>query len=474
MNRLRWAAVTVLGLLASAGCVVVTASLQAAGPRRVLGRWWTVAARVSPWPHEPRGFLQGGLFVMIPVLALVCVWLVGARVVARGGVSTRAVAIASALWTLPVALAPPLLSRDAYAYLAQGATAAAPGSPYRPPSAVLSAGSELLHAVDPLYRHTISPYGPLALRLFSACVALGHGHALGALVWLRVVMVLAVVAAAWCGSRLAPPGRRALTVWLLAANPLTILHLVGGLHLEAVVVALLGLACVLHSRKATGWAVVAVVAAGAIKATALIVLPVLLLTAWRQSGRRGVVAAGGAAAAALTGWALLLRPDPFGWLRALHGTLQVWDPVSLPTQAAIAWANTADGSAPAVLGVARVICVGAGLAGAAYLCLTSRRRPTWSTAGYVLAVLTLTGPALWPWYVLPAVACLVFAGGRSELLLAAALTAGAAMTALPMPVSQMQVVGAAAELTVLVIALAVRWHTRAGEARTGAANLTVP
>ncbi|MCW2570936.1 MAG: hypothetical protein JWO88_994, partial [Frankiales bacterium] len=471
----RFAGIGAAGLAAGIGCVALTASFQSHGARQLLGRWWVQSARLAPWAREPRVFVHGGALVVMVVLGLVCVWLLGAWLVTRDRISARVVAVVAALWAMPFALAPPMLSQDAYAFLAQGATATA-GSPYHAPASVLPHESPLLQAVDPLYRARVSPYGPLALRLFSGCLWLAHGHPVVAIICLRVVMLLAVAAAAWGAWSLAVPGRRALTVWLIAANPLVLLHLIGGLHLEAVLGALLVLAWMMHTRGRPRLAVVAVVVAAAFKATALIVLPVLFLHALRTRGKRALAELVAVATGSAAALAVLLQPEPLGWWTALPATLRVWNPVSVPTQAALAWATLTGHSVLSALPVMRAISLAVGVSIAAYLCLTSARRSTVSTAGYLLTIAVVAGPALWPWYVVPAIGCLVVAGGRTELVLAATLTAGACLMNLPMPVVQMQRVSAVGETVAALMAAAVlvalRRRTGAVE-HEGSANLTV-
>ena len=450
----RFAGIGVAGVLAGIGSVALTASVQSYGARQLLGQWWVQTAQLAPWVREPRVFVHGGALVLMAVLGLVTVWLLGAWLVMRDHLSSRTVAAVAVLWAVPFAVAPPMLSQDAYAFLAQGATATA-GSPYRAPATVLPHASPLLHAVDPLYRSRVSPYGPLALRLFSGCLWLAHGHPVIAVIVLRVVMLLAVAGAAWGAWLLAAPGRRALTIWLIAANPLVLLHLVGGLHLEAVLGALLVLAWVLHARGKPRRAVIAVVTAAAVKATALIVLPVLFIHAFRTGGKRALAELLAVAVAAAATLAALLQPDPLGWWTALPATLRVWNPVSVPTQAALVWATVTGQSVLGALPVMRAVSLAVGALAAAGLCWTSARRSTVSTAGYLLTIAIVAGPALWPWYVVPAIGCLIVAGGRSELVLAATLTAAASLSDLPMPMVQMQRVSAIGEAAAVLVAVVV-------------------
>jgi alpha-1,6-mannosyltransferase len=449
-------ALAAAGAAASLVCVRNTATVQSRGARRLLGPWWSWTARLGVVHHGPRTLAHGGWLVVAAVLVLTCAWLGVAALLTRRSQPAFVVVAVALLWSVPAMLAPPLLSRDAYAYLAQGAVAGHGGRFYQPPASVLAPTSSLLGAVDPMYRGHVSPYGPVAVRLFSACLWAARGQPWVALICLRLLVVVCIAATAWCGYRLAAPARRALVLWLLIASPLVILHLVGGLHVEAAVVGLLAVSLLLHDRGATGWAVGLVVLAAAVKLTAIIALPALLLhTLWsrgRASGARGL----GIAAATTAAVALVLRPDPFGWVPALRGTVSVWNPISPATLSALSWATLTGGSPLTTLQLARVFFAGVGLVVGVRICLTARRRTPAATAGYLLTTATLAAPTLWPWYVVPAAVCLVLAGKPGQLVLAACLTTGAVLTGLPMRVVHMQRVSAAGEavaFAMLVVAL---------------------
>jgi len=202
------------------------------------------------------------------------------------------------------------------------------------------------------------------------------------------------------------------------------------------------------------------------------ILPVLLITAHKRGGWRGLAEHGLAAAAAASALLVVLAPDPLGWWSAIPPTLRVWDPVSLPTLASLLWATMTQASVLSLLPVLRSVSLLLGAVAGSYLCLTTARRAPAATAGYLLLVVTLASPVLWPWYFVPAVACLVIAGGRNELLVAAAAGAAGVMNDLPMPVVQMQRVTALSDAGALVLGTAVLLLLRRKNA--GTQNLTVP
>lgn len=472
----QFALATAVGLIGGICIVLCTAPLQAEGARKLLGPWDFWARRWAPWQREPATFTRGGLIVVAAILPLVVAWLLIARLAARVPLATSRLVLVSACWSIPFALAPPILSRDAYAYLAQGAVAGAGagGSPYRSPQLALHATSQLLHAMDPLYRNRLSPYGPLAVRLFQGCLALATGNGVLALLLFRGLVLACVWFTVWCGWRLAPPHRRSLTVWLIAANPLILMDLVGGLHLDALIVALLAAAFVCR-RKYAALAAALVVAAAAVKVTAVIALAAVFVDTFRLRGWRGLMADVAGAAAALAALVLLLQPKPFGWIPALASPLQVWDPISSPTATALLWATMTGGSPLPLVALLRPTFLVAGLTAAALVLFRASSLSPLATTGYLFAAATVSGPVLWPWYLVPAVVFLVLGGSRVQTALAIAMSVGAAVTNLPMPVVQMQRVSAVGCLCVGGgLLLRYCWGRRTASPRPSAPTFATP
>ncbi|WP_241835340.1 polyprenol phosphomannose-dependent alpha 1,6 mannosyltransferase MptB [Pseudofrankia asymbiotica] len=194
----------------------------------------------------------------------------------------RAALTAAIAWGMPFALGPPLFSRDAYAYAAQGELARRGLDPATHGVAALAAGgpaslgAAFSDAVDPRWRDTHTPYGGGAVAVEKLAAAVSHllgGGPAAALVTLRVVAVLSVVAMVACTVRLvdrlprtadpagdADPaggdGRdgatgRAVALALAAANPVTVIHLIGGMHLDALAAGALAGALLIDRRRVT-------------------------------------------------------------------------------------------------------------------------------------------------------------------------------------------------------------------------------
>ena len=108
-----------------------------------------------------------------------------------------------------------------------------------------------LAAVDPSWRNEPSPYGPLATLAEHLSVMLGGGTALGAVILLRLFAIGSVIAIGVLAVRLAGPERSGTALALTILNPLMLMHVVGGVHFEGLMCALLlmlGIRFYLHHR----------------------------------------------------------------------------------------------------------------------------------------------------------------------------------------------------------------------------------
>ncbi|GIG66426.1 polyprenol phosphomannose-dependent alpha 1,6 mannosyltransferase MptB [Phytomonospora endophytica] len=226
----------------------------------------------------------------------------------------------AALWAAPLLFAPPLGSRDLYAYACQGATVHGGLNPYEVGSAALPC--PWLDSVSLIWHDTPAPYGPVWVLLAGAAVAVAGGNLAVAMTVLRIGALLGVLAMADAIPRLAArtgidPVR---ATWLGLASPLLMIHVVSGGHNDALMIglALLGLLAAANGRGPLSGA--ALGAAVAVKATAGIALPfaVLLLMrdrTFREFLRRAWVPVAGTVAvfAAIT----LASGLRLGWLSGL-------------------------------------------------------------------------------------------------------------------------------------------------------------
>ena len=213
---------------------------------------------------------------------------------------------ASVLWSAPLLLAPPLMTRDVYAYVGQAALVVEGVDPYSNGPGVLD--GPLVDGIDEVWRDTPSPYGPLWLGLASLVVRVTGDALVPALLGMRLLAVVGLVLAGWALRRLG--GDRAL--WLGVANPLVLLHLVGGAHNEAL---MLGLMLAGLAVASLPLAAVLITAAALVKLPALAALGFVVMArpTWAARVRAGLVTA---AVCGVTA-ALLSLDLGWGWLSTL-------------------------------------------------------------------------------------------------------------------------------------------------------------
>jgi alpha-1,6-mannosyltransferase len=247
------------------------------------------------WMRGPLADVSSQLAIhrFVVLLAVMSVAYVVVLVVAPQ-LPVRLVLAVITLLVVMLALAPPLLSTDVFNYVAYARMGVHGVNPYAHGTV------DFVH--DPSYPYvghfwnrTPTAYGPLFTLLSYAFVPLGVGGAMWAFKALAALATLGCVTLAW---RIAPlVGRHPLrAAVLIGLNPLVLVWGVGGGHNDALVaLALLaGTWLVLRERDATGGAIIA--SAAAVKLSAGLVLPFMLIGRRR---RRARVAAGIAVATLL-------------------------------------------------------------------------------------------------------------------------------------------------------------------------------
>jgi alpha-1,6-mannosyltransferase len=362
------------------------------------------------------------------------VWAVGwllAGLAARRGGSVRALLLVGVVWVVPLLLAPPLFSPDAYAYTAIGAAIQHGVDPYV--SGPGAAGDiPAVRGVEPFWRNSPTPYSPPFLALLAGLSKLFSEDLLSVLVALRVLSVAAWASLAFSVGRLAErwgvDSRRA--VWLGVVNPLVLVNAVSGNHNDVLMMALVVPGLLLASANHPLWGAALCGIGAGVKVTALAaVLVIGVDLARRQTGRRdrlrALVLAGGVG----TGAFVLLSQIAgygWGWLGTLLAPGRAIDPMA-PANALAVVLHEAD---PPVGTVRLVVSA----AGAVVCLLLLTRLPAWGlarVAGWVLFVLMAAGPVLWPWYALWPVVVLAAAGRPRERLLVAVLSVALLFATLP-------------------------------------------
>lgn len=146
------------------------------------------------------------------------------------------------LWALPLLFAPPMYSRDVYSYLAQSEISLQGLDPYRVgPATGLGLDHVFTLSVPNLWRETPAPYGPLFLWIGRGISAITGENIVEAVLFHRLLVLAGIGLIVWATPRLA---RRCgvaevSALWLGPANPLLFMHLVAGIHNEALMLGLM-------------------------------------------------------------------------------------------------------------------------------------------------------------------------------------------------------------------------------------------
>lgn len=360
-------------------------------------------------------FGHGGILALIlcwvGIALMATSWLaLGPRAVS-GRLPTRDAVWATVLWSLPLLPSVPLFSTDAWTYLSQGAMANAGISPYDH-GAVANPGP-FTDEVWQDWRTTTAPYGPLHILLMQVVVALSGQSPTTGIVLLRVAVLLAlaglvalvIVAARRTGT---DPGA---AVWMACASPLTVVHLVGGLHNEIFPL----LACVaavvlaMHARALGAGAAMGL--AVAVKVNAVLIAPFLvwIVLARRRTGpgvprpvTRTFADTALAAGAAGVVFTLITSISGLGtgWLGALSVSDRVINYLSLPTAVAHLVHPFVDAGLEDVLAVSRDVGMGLLIVILVAVWATHRRDERAALRGILLALLAfvLLNTLSWPWY----------------------------------------------------------------------------
>jgi alpha-1,6-mannosyltransferase len=318
------------------------------------------------------------------------------------------------LWSLPLLLAPPLFSRDAYSYAGQGRLVHVGIDPYRyGPAAIAEQYSQ---NVDPMWLYTPAPYGPLQLQIQHLIVDLaGASHPYAAAVAMRLPALLGVALIAFLLPKIASRFGYdvGLTTWFVVLNPLVVMHLVGGAHNDALMLGLMVLGIYLAVEKRPWLAAIAIALAGAVKAPGLIaILVVAVLEARRRHGRvptvvevlRELTRLGGACVAAFLVVTVACGLG-LGWLGALgvpgvvRSVLSPVTVVGMGLENLFTWLQipgTFDTTVTVVQRIGQVL----GILACARIAWRLGPVAPLRALAWVITIIVLTGPVVHPWYLI--------------------------------------------------------------------------
>ncbi len=339
------------------------------------------------------------------------------------------------LWLLPLLIAPPMYSKDVYSYLAQSQIARIGLDPYQVgPAPGLGLDHVFTLSVPSLWRETPAPYGPLFLWIGEGISVLTGDNIVAAVLCHRLVVLVGVGLIVWATPRLAQRCGVAevSALWLGPCNPLLFMHLVAGIHNEALMLGLMLAGTEFALRGIDGvrehsWRLpphaAAMLAAGTVLITmsSQVKLPALLAMgfvvmalAWHWGGTvKAFLAASfslGAlslAVMAIIGWASGLG---FGWVFTLGTANVVRSWMSPPTLIALGTGQVGillglGDHTTSVLGLTRgigVIIIAVLVTWLLLAVLRGRLHPV-GGLGVALGASVLLFPVVQPWYLLWAI-----------------------------------------------------------------------
>ncbi|HET9875317.1 MAG TPA: alpha-(1-_6)-mannopyranosyltransferase A [Mycobacterium sp.] len=297
------------------------------------------------WLRFGHGLVLSSALLWSGVAVMLVAWLGLGRRVIDGSATEYTLVASTGFWLAPLLLSVPVFSRDTYSYLAQGALLRDGFDPYQ--VGPVDNPNPLLDDVSQIWSSTTAPYGPAFILIAKFVTMLvGDNVVVGTMV-LRLCMLPGLALLIWAAPRVARhvggSGPAALFIGVL--NPLVIIHLMGGVHNEMLMVGLMiaGIALTLDRHHLAGITLVSV--AAAVKATAVIALPFLVWVWMRrlrdQRGYRSAWAFVTAAAVSIlivvATFAVLstLAGVGLGWLTALlAGNVKIINWLTVPTATA--------------------------------------------------------------------------------------------------------------------------------------------
>ncbi|HYA69338.1 MAG TPA: polyprenol phosphomannose-dependent alpha 1,6 mannosyltransferase MptB [Acidimicrobiales bacterium] len=370
---------------------------------------WFFGVPAAGSEGSSHGLFFGLVAVYGGLLLLMRVWYGLARSLSQvPGVPVRKLAVVAGIWMVPLLIAPPLFSRDVYSYAAQGEMMSHHISPYVYGPGVLGAGP-YVSLVDKLWINAPAPYGPLFLKIDGALTSLSGHRVLPDVVLLRLLALFGVGLIAFSIPKLARTlGRDPSEAFVLAVlNPVTLLHLVGGAHNDALMVGLLvsGITAARVKRPVLGIVLCSLAAAVKVPAALGVVY-----IAWDWMGpavpirdRVRPMVSAALVASAIMGALSFVTGLGWGWIENLAspGTVRSWvAPATGIGMLLTDIAHAVDIGVPqhAVLSFTRLLGVAVAGGVGLWLLVRSERFGALRALGVSLLVIVLLGPVVQPWY----------------------------------------------------------------------------
>ncbi|WP_250557616.1 polyprenol phosphomannose-dependent alpha 1,6 mannosyltransferase MptB, partial [Pseudonocardia lacus] len=294
--------------------------------------------------NSPLGFWRYGhgsqlaaILIYSGVALMAWAWVQLGRDVLARRVGGRAVLTTALVWSVPMLFSPPLFTRDVFSYLAQGGLPLAGFDPYAVgPEAMPGVFTENVHY---FWQNTPAPYGPLFILIAKGVTALVGDNVILGVVLMRLTMLPGLALLIWALPELTRRlgGRVPLALWIAVANPVMVIHMIGGGHNDLLVVGMLAAGALVALRGAPASGIAIVAAAMAVKASAGIALPFLVLvwaaqlTGSPRSRLLRAIAYGVGVFVVVFAASTFAAGVNLGWLPALSAPSMIVNWMSIPT-----------------------------------------------------------------------------------------------------------------------------------------------
>nr|WP_318546838.1 alpha-(1->6)-mannopyranosyltransferase A [Mycobacterium lepraemurium] len=366
------------------------------------------------WLRFGHGLVLSSVVLWTGVGLMLIAWLSLGRRVSAGEATEFVMKATTGLWLAPLLVSVPVFSRDTYSYLAQGALLRDGLDPYA--VGPVANPNSLLDNVSPIWSITTAPYGPVFILVAKIITILVGNNVVAGTALLRLCMLPGLVLLIWATPRLARHlgADEPTALWICVLNPLVLIHLMGGVHNEMLMVGLMaaGIALTFGGRPVAGVTLITV--AIAVKATAGIAQPFLVWVWVRQlrdrRGYRTVPAFFAATTASLLIFAVVFATLSavagvgLGWLTALAGSVKIINWLTAPTAAANLIHAIGSGFFPVsfypILRVTRLVGIAIIAISLPLLWWRFRRNDRDALTGIAISMLivVLFVPAALPWY----------------------------------------------------------------------------
>ena len=399
-------------LVGAIGAAMITAGGLGAGSTRLHDP--LLESMHLSWLRFGHGLVLSSVLLWIGVALMLMAWLRLGRRVIDGTATEYTMVATTGFWLTPLLLSVPVFSRDTYSYLAQGALLRDGFDPYL--VGPIDNPNSLLDNVSPIWTTTTAPYGPAFILVAKFVTMLVGNDVVAGTMLLRLCMLPGLALLIWAAPKVARHvgASGAAALWICVLNPLVMIHLMGGVHNEMLMVGLMMAGIALSFRGHQVSAVTLIAVAVAVKATAGLALP-FMVWVWARDlrDRRGYrppkAFAAATAASVLVFVAVfavlsLAAGVGLGWLTALAGSVKIINWLTVPTATANLINVVVGLFVPvnfyAVLETTRIIGIAAIAISAPLLWWRFRRTDRDALMGIALlmGVVVLFVPAALPWY----------------------------------------------------------------------------